>query len=642
MRLLLAILLAVAMLPAQARTIDICDRTPQVRDAILSTLSADDCAAVDAERMASVTSLWRLELSRGQVVEVERILTYLQAGDFDGLSSLGRLNLAYHSLTTLPAGVFDGLTSLSSLELHDNQLTTLPAGVFDGLHGLRTLLLHNNQLASLPAGLFDGLPVTISDLRLDNNQLTTLPAGLFDAIGIAGELRLDNNQLTTLPAGLFDGQSLVELHLNGNQLTTLPAGVFDGLRFNNRGFAGSVSDRALYLNDNQLTTLRAGVFDGLLLDKLHLNGNQLTTLPAGVFDGLSFGNAVRGRESYLYLNDNQLTTLPAGVFDGLTKHEGRANSGGAEVIDKLYLDGNQLTTFPAGVFDGLTELQELHLQYNHLVGLRRSDPLFAELPSRTRVFLTGQTEPGDTPPPPPPPAVRIAAAVPLMLSTLDSTRQGFVRMVNESAKSGSVRVFAFDDGGHAPGPVEIPLGAGQVVHFNSNDLENGNARKGIEGGVGGPVQGDWRLDVESALPLRVLAFVRTTDGFLTAMHDVLPRNDEGRLVAQIFNPGSNMNQESRLRLVNTGAEAAGVSIKGVDDQGNDAGPVTLTLSAGESRTLSAFDLENGAQGLTGTLGDGAGKWRLFIGAGGSVVGMGLLASVTGHLTNISTAGVADE
>ena len=235
---------------------------------------------------------------------------------------------------------------------------------------------------------------------------------------------------------------------------------------------------------------------------------------------------------------------------------------------------------------------------------------------------------------------RLAAAVPLMLPAADSTRRGFVRVVNESEKSGSVRVFAFDDGGHAPDPIEIRLGAGQVVHFNSEDLEYGNAGKGVERGVGGPVQGDWRLDVETDLAVRVLAFVRHGDGFLTAMHDVLPRNAAGRLVAHTFNPGGNMNRASSLRLVNTGANDESVSIDGVDDQGGNAGPVTLTLPAGESRTVSAFDLENGARRLNGALGDGAGKWRLLITAGSSVVGMSLLESASGRLTNISTAGVA--
>ena len=123
------------------------------------------------------------------------------------------------------------------------------------------------------------------------------------------------------------------------------------------------------------------------------------------------------------------------------------------------------------------------------------------------------------------------------------------------------------------------------------------------------------------------------------MHDVLPR-DDGRLVAMTFNPGSNTNQESKLRLVNTGENAETVSIAGVDDRGVIAGPVTLTLAAGQSRTLSASEFENGARGLTGALGDGRGKWRLFVTAGDSVVAMSLLDAVTGHLTNISTMGVA--
>ena len=231
---------------------------------------------------------------------------------------------------------------------------------------------------------------------------------------------------------------------------------------------------------------------------------------------------------------------------------------------------------------------------------------------------------------------RLAATVPLLASTSDSMRQGFVRIINESDRPGRVRILAFDDAGNAASPIEIRLGANQAFHFNAGDLENGNANKGIESGIGSPSRGDWRLAVESALDARVLSYVRTGDGFLTAMHDVLPRDGEGRLAAQTFNPGQNRSQVSSLRLVNTGANAESVSIEGVDDQGASAGPVRLTLAAGEARTLTAQDLENGASGLTGSLGDGDGKWRLLISAGDSVVGMSLLESPTGHLTNIST------
>ena len=239
-------------------------------------------------------------------------------------------------------------------------------------------------------------------------------------------------------------------------------------------------------------------------------------------------------------------------------------------------------------------------------------------------------------------AERLAViAAPLMLSASNSMGQGFVRIINETDQFGRVRILAVDDGGNAGEPVEIELEASQALHFNSVDLEQGNPSKGIYAGAGSPRKGDWRLSVETDLGVRVLSYVRTNDGFLTAMHDTMPRDADGRLAAQTFNPGSNANQVSKLRLVNTGGSAERVSIEGVDDQGRSAGPVTLTLAAGESRTLSASDLETGnAQGLTGGLGDGAGKWRLFITAGQSVYGLSLLEAVSGHLTNISTMGVA--
>ena len=230
-------------------------------------------------------------------------------------------------------------------------------------------------------------------------------------------------------------------------------------------------------------------------------------------------------------------------------------------------------------------------------------------------------------------------SVPLMLAP-DSERQGFVRIINKTNQSGMVRIVAFDDGGTAANPIEIQLAANKSFHFNSDDLADGNAAKGI-GSIGRPHQGHWRLSVETALQdVRVLAFVRTRAGFLTAMHDVLPRDAQGRIVAEIINPGSNATLASSLRLVNAGANSERVSIAGVDDQGANAGPVTLTLGAGQSRTISAFDLENGAQGLTGRLGNGAGKWRLLVTAGQSVVGMSLLETQIGPMTNLSTTGVA--
>ena len=55
--------------------------------------------------------------------------------------------------------------------------------------------------------------------------------------------------------------------------------------------------------------------------------------------------------------------------------------------------------------------------------------------------------------------------------------------------------------------------------------------------------------------------------------------------------------------------------------------------------MGAWDLESGAEGLDGALGDGAGKWQLTIESDSPVAAMSLLRSPTGHLTNLSTAPV---
>ena len=227
--------------------------------------------------------------------------------------------------------------------------------------------------------------------------------------------------------------------------------------------------------------------------------------------------------------------------------------------------------------------------------------------------------------------------VPLFPAASDALgRQGFVRVVNRSGASGTVSVEAHDDGDLAYPPVTLSLDAGQTRHFNSDDLELGNTAKGLAGSTGSGV-GDWRLVLSSDLDIEVLAYIRTADGFLTSMHEVAPLLLGERRVAT-FNPGSNPNQVSRLRLVNPGAEDAQVTITGIDDAGaSPGGPVTVTVPAGASRTLAAADLEAGADGFAGALGDGVGKWRLAVTSAQPVIVMSLLSSPTGHLTNLSTA-----
>lgn len=216
-------------------------------------------------------------------------------------------------------------------------------------------------------------------------------------------------------------------------------------------------------------------------------------------------------------------------------------------------------------------------------------------------------------------------------------QQGFVRLTNNEARAGQVQVWGIDaTGRRSAGTLELSLGPHESRQFNSQDAEWGNAGKGLAGALGSG-SGNWTLVVRSDLDLEALAYIRTPDGFLTAMHDRVA-GDGVDWVVPVFNPGQNLDQVSWLRLVNTSLDPVGVAISGVDDAGQPGkGSVVLTLPARGAREVSAQQLESGdAPGLAGRLGDGEGKWRLAVSATGRISVQSLLADPRGYLTNLST------
>ena len=308
---------------------------------------------------------------------------------------------------------------------------------------------------------------------------------------------------------------------------------------------------------------------------------------------------------------------------------------------------------PSGAFEGSSVHERTAAELERRAELRRSvararaharmpDTMYASTPSDAVPPHPGLSDAGVSPAAARAPGpVSMASGmrlhhVPLFASAADALgREGFVRVVNRSDEAGEVRIDAYDDAGTQHGPVTLALGAGRTVHFNSADLEEGNADKGLSGATGVPGEGDWRLVLGSALELEVLSYMRTSDGFLTSLHDLAPSGEAGHRVV-IFNPGSNANQVSRLRLVNSGAEPAQVRIEGIDDAGASPGTaVEVTVAGGASRTLTSQALESGA-GLVGALGDGVGKWRLAVTSDQPVLVLSLLSSPTGHLTNLSS------
>lgn len=224
-------------------------------------------------------------------------------------------------------------------------------------------------------------------------------------------------------------------------------------------------------------------------------------------------------------------------------------------------------------------------------------------------------------------------------SSADRPWQGFARIVNRDILWNLIIVYAYGDVGLRETALYLPVAG--VRHFNTDHLEAGNDALGMSGV--GTSDASWWLDVSGSENMDITAYVRTADGFVTAMHDLAPatfgRTPSGhRHEVVIFNPASNTTQRSLLRLVNPSYDDnVSVEIVSRDDRGTPGGTVRLALAAEEARTLTALELEEGSgAGFDGALGDGAGKWRFTVTADAPLAVMSLLRSPTGHLTNLST------
>ena len=366
-------------------TTGVCDRTPQVRDALVAAVGRSDCSQVSSGLLGR---LRRLDLGLGSDEDTTATAGYcadtleeeferdgrlgecgsrppgpggteiafhaaasadgeadripsLRSGDFQGLHNLQFLDLSGHFLRGLPDSVFADLAGLDTLDLRENRLAALPRDVFGPLTGLEYLDLSDNVLTALPDSSFAGM-ADLNSLFLDENWFTALPDGIFADLTALDTLWLGEGELRTLPDGVFDGLGeLRALDLSENRLSTLPDGAFHDLD----------SLEYLTLSVNRLTELRDGVFDSLTrLRRLSFRRNRLSTLPEGAFDNL-------GELNYLSIGRNRLTKLPDGAFTSLTS------------LDTLSVTQNRLSELPRDVVDGLTDLDYLSFSFNDLTEL---------------------------------------------------------------------------------------------------------------------------------------------------------------------------------------------------------------------------------------------------------------------------------
>lgn len=222
----------------------------------------------------------------------------------------------------------------------------------------------------------------------------------------------------------------------------------------------------------------------------------------------------------------------------------------------------------------------------------------------------------------------------------NAIQQSLIRLVNGGGLTEHVILSGTDDTGvMAPASVGVDVPPFGAVQLLGSDLEQGNPAKGLTGAFGSG-QGRWQISVTPQARVEAQSLLRVPGGFLTNLSASAPRDSRFEARLWIFNPGSNDQQRSILRLINRSDTAGVALIEAIDDAGQPApgGSATVNLAPRAAVELSALELEIGsaAKGLIGALGDGSGKWRLHVSADVDIEVQGLLETPTGFLTNLSS------
>ncbi len=372
-------------------------------------------------------------------------------------------------------------------------------------------------------------------LELGGNALADL-SELSGRLRLLEHLDLSDNAVSDISA--LSGLTRLEtLLLSGNQVSDLSP---------LRGMAGL---RSLFLDGNAVEDLSPLVFLESL-EELSLSGNPLGELSplcalrklkrlwlaASGLSDLSELSCLTGLEQ-LWLADNAVENV--GPLRGMRALEWldlernavsdvaplrRLNS-----LTRLRLGSNGVSDAgPLAANEGLGE--------GDVAGLR-GNPLSEE---SIQLHVPALRERGAT--------VLAGLSAPWFASAGDADgRQSFVRLVNRSDVAGEALVWGVDAAGERFGPARLAIGAGRTAHFNSEDLEFGNAAKGLADGLGAPTAGNWRLEVLSTLDLEAQTFLRASGGPPSALHDGLPRVG-GALRAAFLPAGRERSPAGALRV----------------------------------------------------------------------------------------------
>ena len=98
----------------------VCDRTPEVREALVAHANANDTMVTHCSQVGDDDGIDELADITGTLALSGQGIAALKPGDFAGLSGMTGLDLSGNALSALPDRVFEPLTGLATLDLSGN------------------------------------------------------------------------------------------------------------------------------------------------------------------------------------------------------------------------------------------------------------------------------------------------------------------------------------------------------------------------------------------------------------------------------------------------------------------------------------------------------------------------------------------
>lgn len=104
----------------------------------------------------------------------------------------------------------------------------------------------------------------------------------------------------------------------------------------------------------------------------------------------------------------------------------------------------------------------------------------------------------------------------------NTDQRSVLRIVNRSDSDGAMLIEAIDDAGvDAPGgSLALALAPHAAIELTAQDLEQGNAVKGLVGALGDGI-GKWRILLSADVPIQAQSLLTTPSGFLTDLSRVV-------------------------------------------------------------------------------------------------------------------------